>query len=67
MEKVVSRFRNRIITVVSIEFCPIENLWAMAILVKKVYDQEKPPIENIVELGKRSKIRVGGYSFRTKH
>lgn len=65
MKKVVARFRNRIITVVSIEFCPIENLWA--ILVKKVYDQEKPPIENIVELGKRSKIRVGGYSFRTKH
>lgn len=45
-------------TVVSIEFYPIENLWA--ILAKKVYDQEKPPIENIVELGKR---RI----FRTKH
>jgi len=32
---------------------PIENLWS--ILARKVYDQEKPEINNIAELRKRIK------------
>ena len=43
---------------------PIENLWW--ILTKKVYNQEKPPIESIVELKKKikNKIHGGGYLKR---
>ncbi|KAK2577741.1 hypothetical protein KPH14_000741 [Odynerus spinipes] len=39
---------------------PIENLWG--ILARKVYDQEKPPIESIAELKKKNTIFLGRYS-----
>lgn len=55
---------------------PIENL--REILTRKVYDHEKPSVENTVEfekkieieieieieMEKKNKIRVGGYSKR---
>lgn len=43
----------------SADLNPIKNLWE--ILGRKVYNQEKSPIENIAEFRKKDKIRMSAY------